>query len=87
MKIQTSFDYLPLSVRTFDWSAIDADTYDADADQDGFFSTSPVGYGVTEQEAIGDLLVQISHRDVEAKIVAKLPKRRASNASFIGAVQ
>ena len=26
-------------------------------------------------------------RDVEAKIAAKLPKRKASNASFIGAVQ
>lgn len=41
-----------------EWTAIDADTYDCDCDQDGFFSTSPVGYGKTEQEAIDDLLEQ-----------------------------
>jgi len=39
--------------------AIDWDTYDCDCDQDGFFSTSPVGYGKTEQEAIADLLEQM----------------------------
>ncbi len=37
------------------WFAIDADTYDADCDQDGFFSASPVGYGKSEQAAIDDL--------------------------------
>lgn len=41
-----------------EWTAIDADTYDCDCDQDGFFSTSPVGDGRTEQEAIDDLLEQ-----------------------------
>ena len=40
------------------WSAIDANTYDVDCDQDGFFSTSPVGYGRTEQAAIDDLIEQ-----------------------------
>lgn len=39
--------------------AIDADTYDCDCDQDGFFSTSPVGHGATEAEAIADLLEQL----------------------------
>lgn len=39
--------------------AIDRSTYDADCDQDGFFSTSPVGYGATEQEAIADLMEQL----------------------------
>lgn len=39
--------------------AIDADTYDCDCDQDGFFSTCPVGHGATEQEAIADLLEQL----------------------------
>jgi hypothetical protein len=38
-----------------EYTAIDADTYDCDCDQDGFFSTSPVGYGRTEAEAIEDL--------------------------------
>lgn len=59
MKIQTSFDYPPIPVRSFDWSAIDADTYDCDCDQDGFFSLSPIGHGATEQEAIQDLLDQL----------------------------
>ncbi len=39
--------------------AIDADTYDADCDQDGFFSTSPVGHGETEEAAIADLKEQM----------------------------
>jgi hypothetical protein len=34
-------------------------TYDVDCDQDGFFSTSPVGHGATEQDAIDDLLEQL----------------------------
>ena len=38
-----------------EWQALDADTYDADCDQDGFYSLSPVGWGATEQEAIEDL--------------------------------
>lgn len=41
------------------WSAIDADTYDADCDQDGFFSTSPVGHGATREAAIADLEQQL----------------------------
>jgi hypothetical protein len=39
--------------------AIDWDTYDVDCDQDGFFSTSPVGHGKTKEEAIADLLEQL----------------------------
>lgn len=59
MKIVTSFDYPPIPVRYMDWSALDADTYDCDCDQDGYFTTSPIGHGATEQEAIADLLSQI----------------------------
>lgn len=44
------------------WNAIDADTYDCDCDQDGFFSTSPVGSGKTPLDAIVDLLDQIEER-------------------------
>jgi hypothetical protein len=58
MKIKTSFDYPPIPVRSFDWSAIDTDTYDGDP-------RSPIGYGATEQEAIGDLLSQMEE-DAEA---------------------
>lgn len=39
--------------------AIDSDSYDCDCDQDGFFSTSPVGHGATEEAAIADLLEQM----------------------------
>jgi len=39
--------------------AIDRSTYDADCDQDGFYSTSPIGYGATEADAIADLLDQM----------------------------
>lgn len=45
-----------------EWEAINADTYDCDCDQDGFFSTSPVGCGMTEQDAIDDLLAQLAER-------------------------
>lgn len=38
------------------WFALDRNTYDADCDQDGFFSRSTVGYGKTEDEAIEDLI-------------------------------
>jgi hypothetical protein len=38
------------------WFALDRNTYDADCDQDGFFSRSAVGYGKTEEEAIEDLI-------------------------------
>lgn len=41
------------------WSAIDTDTYDADCDQDGYFSRSPVGYGATREAAIEELLDQL----------------------------
>lgn len=41
------------------WYAMDRDTYDADCDQDGFFSTSPAGYGKTEAKAVQDLREQM----------------------------
>jgi hypothetical protein len=47
-----------------EWTAIDRNTYDCDCDQDGFFSTSPVGTGKTEQEAIDDLREQIAEREI-----------------------
>lgn len=59
MRITTSYDFPPIPDRSMDWSAIDSDTYDCDCDQDGFFSTDPVGRGATEAEAVADLLQQI----------------------------
>lgn len=51
MKITTEHVFPPIPIRSFDWSAIDSDTYDGDG--------SPVGRGATEQEAISDLLEQL----------------------------
>lgn len=59
LNIRTTHEFPPIPIRSMDWSAIDDDTYDVDCDQDGFFSTSPVGHGATEQEAINDLLQQM----------------------------
>lgn len=54
MKIRTSFDYPPIPLRQFDWSAVDDDTYDGEG--------CPIGHGATEQEAINDLLEQIEDK-------------------------
>ena len=48
------------------WHAIDEDIYDCDCDESGFFSTSPVGYGKTAQEAIDDLLAEINDREASS---------------------
>jgi len=59
IKVSTSFDYPPIPIRSMDWSAIDSNTYDASCDEDGFFSSCPVGRGATEAEAVSDLLEQM----------------------------
>lgn len=59
MKIQTDCICPPIPTRKFDWSAIDADTYDADFDGENFVSKCPIGRGETEQEAIADLMEQL----------------------------
>jgi len=54
MKIKTSFDYPPIPIRCFDWSAIDDETYEPG---------EPMGRGATESDAVTDLLEQIAERD------------------------
>lgn len=54
INVRTNFDYPPIPVRNFDWSAVDDDTYDGEG--------CPIGHGATEQEAIADLLEQIEER-------------------------
>lgn len=58
VKIHTSHVQPPIPIRDFDWSAV-TDDYDADCDQDGFFSSHPIGEGPTEQAAINDLLEKL----------------------------
>ena len=42
-----------------EWTAIDADTYEAECDTVGYWSRCPMGWGKTREAAIGDLLDQI----------------------------
>jgi hypothetical protein len=53
VKIITNFDYPPIPIRQFDWSAV-TDNYDGAED-----SHCPIGHGRTEAEAIADLLEQL----------------------------
>ena len=52
-KIVTSFDYPPIPDRNFDWSAVLAD-YDGAPDATG--PNSMIGRGLTELEAIANLM-------------------------------
>ena len=47
-KIITSYDCPPVPVRDYDWSAV----------REGYEEGNCIGYGMTEQEAIDDLLEQ-----------------------------
>lgn len=53
-KIITSYDYPPIPIRNYDWSAI-RESYD---------EGDLIGYGKTEQEAIGDLIEIESESDL-----------------------
>lgn len=50
MKIRTENVFPPISLRQFDWSAVDDDTYEPGC---------PIGWGATEVEAIRDLMDQL----------------------------
>ena len=51
MTIKTQCICPPIPIRSFDWCAVDGDTYDGPG--------CLIGYGATEQEAIDDLLAQM----------------------------
>lgn len=55
MRIELEIDYCPDGA----YRAYDMNTYDVDCDQDGYFSTSPVGYGKTPWDAARDLIDQM----------------------------
>ena len=50
MNIRTDHEFPPIPDRSFDWSAVDDDTYEPG---------QPIGRGATEQEAIADLHEQM----------------------------
>lgn len=56
LKIRTNFEYPPIPIRDYDWSAIDDNTYDGAPD-----SHCPIGRGRTEAQAIEDLLEQLEY--------------------------
>lgn len=58
MKIVTRYDPPPIPWRSFDWSAVDDDTYDGAPDS----RSAVIGWGRTEEEAIADLLDQIEEK-------------------------
>ena len=47
-KIITSYDFLPVPIRDYDWSAI----------REGYEPGDLIGFGRTEQDAINDLVFQ-----------------------------
>lgn len=56
-KIITNFDYPPIPLREYDWSAV-FDDYDGAED-----SNCPIGRGVTEKDAVADLIDQVEERN------------------------
>jgi hypothetical protein len=52
MKIRTICICPPIPVRHFDWACYDESAYDADWDGEKYISSSIVGRGETEEEAI-----------------------------------
>lgn len=63
LKIITHHVFPPIPIRQFDWAAY-REGYDADCDEDGYFSHCLVGRGATEQAAIADLLLlEAEHAD------------------------
>jgi len=55
MKVVCHYDPPPIPIRRFDWTAIDADTYDGPG--------SPIGHGRTEADARADLEQEIALRE------------------------
>ncbi|HET8636015.1 MAG TPA: hypothetical protein VFL96_04115 [Acidobacteriaceae bacterium] len=60
MKIRADFIFPPIPVRTFDWAAIDEDTYDGAPDS---ITRHQIGYGRTRDAAIEDLLAILADDD------------------------
>ena len=63
LDIMTHYWAKPDPCRDFDWSAIDDRTFDGAPDAGG--AAHRVGYGATEQEAIEDLISQLTEEQEE----------------------
>ena len=69
MRIVTEYWAKPIPDRSFDWSAIDDDTYDGAEDSS---NRNHIGYGRTEAEAIADLLRLLDELAEAAEVDAGL---------------
>lgn len=56
IQIKVSELFPPIPIRRFDYSAVDASTYDLG---------EPIGYGATPQEAVAELFERLGERDDE----------------------
>ena len=59
--LTTVYEFPPIPVRSFDWKAFDADTYDGAPGA----GTQIVGRGATEAEAIADYVFQKSEQEAD----------------------
>lgn len=53
LRIATHFEYPPIPIRDFDWSAVDDLTYDGPGNN--------IGHGKTEEAAIADLIEEFEN--------------------------
>jgi hypothetical protein len=60
MLIRTTHRPAPIGNRSYDWQAIDEETYDG---ADDSRTRHDIGYGATEREAVIDLLDRLDERD------------------------
>lgn len=68
MTIKLSYDYPPIPIRSFDWSAYHDETYDGPG--------CPIGHGPTPEEAVTDLIEQLAEAcdtdEAEAELRAQV---------------
>ena len=73
--IKTEYWPKPIPLRQFDWTAVDAETYDGPG--------CPIGTGQTEQEAIDDLLEQLADQ-IEPQAPKQMPLASLEWADYRG---
>ncbi len=82
MRFSTSFDYPPIPIRDYDYSAIDADTYDGAPDAGA--RASRIGRGRTAAAAIADLAEQWDELTADdlCRALAELSERPTPQSEY-----
>lgn len=80
MKIRTDYWAKPIPDRSFDWSAVDDDTYDGAPDSS---TRNQIGHGATEAEAIAELIERFDNECIcdcadnqDRHVIADCPNRK-----------